>query len=243
VASRGEASPLTRRGLDALLAERRRSLSSTMNSTSVGPPASSCGAFPETRAASCYKRYMSAPAVTTLVREHLSEWLAGKVSAGPQQSRTPRTSHDSVKGASSMLDKLTFRRRRFRPSPSRGLLPSGTSTWWDHSDEHPGLHSPSRGGQQVLQVDRGSTHRQRPLRRGGIFLHRHHLPLRHTQHDHHRQRHSVHREDNPQLLRQQQHPCGRSAVAHPKTNRQVERANGMILQGPKPRIFKRLEKF
>jgi hypothetical protein len=34
-----------------------------------------------------------------------------------------------------------------------------------------------------------------------------------------------------------------SAVAHPKTNRQVERANDMILQGLKPRIFKRLDKF
>jgi ribonuclease HI len=34
-----------------------------------------------------------------------------------------------------------------------------------------------------------------------------------------------------------------SAVAHPKTNRQVERANGMILQGLKPRIFKQLDKF
>jgi hypothetical protein len=33
------------------------------------------------------------------------------------------------------------------------------------------------------------------------------------------------------------------AVAHPKTNWQVERANGMILQGLKPRIFKRLNKF
>jgi hypothetical protein len=33
------------------------------------------------------------------------------------------------------------------------------------------------------------------------------------------------------------------AVAHLKMNRQVERANGMILQGLKPRIFKRLEKF
>jgi hypothetical protein len=32
-----------------------------------------------------------------------------------------------------------------------------------------------------------------------------------------------------------------SAVAHPNTNRQVERANGMILQGLKPRIFKHLE--
>jgi hypothetical protein len=29
-----------------------------------------------------------------------------------------------------------------------------------------------------------------------------------------------------------------SAVAHPKKNGQIERANGMILQGFKPRIFK-----
>jgi hypothetical protein len=34
-----------------------------------------------------------------------------------------------------------------------------------------------------------------------------------------------------------------SAVAHPKTNRQVERANDMILQGLKPRIFNQLDKF
>jgi hypothetical protein len=34
-----------------------------------------------------------------------------------------------------------------------------------------------------------------------------------------------------------------SVVAHPKTNRQVERANDMIMQGLKPRIFKRLDKF
>jgi hypothetical protein len=34
-----------------------------------------------------------------------------------------------------------------------------------------------------------------------------------------------------------------SAVAHPKTNEQVERVNSMILQGLKPRFFKRLDKF
>jgi hypothetical protein len=34
-----------------------------------------------------------------------------------------------------------------------------------------------------------------------------------------------------------------SAIAHPKTNGQVERANIMIMQGLKPRIFKRLNKF
>jgi transposase InsO family protein len=34
-----------------------------------------------------------------------------------------------------------------------------------------------------------------------------------------------------------------SAVAHPKTNGQVEHVNDMILQGLKPRIFNRLNKF
>jgi len=34
-----------------------------------------------------------------------------------------------------------------------------------------------------------------------------------------------------------------ASVAHPRTNGQVERANGMILQGLKPRIFSRLKKF
>jgi transposase InsO family protein len=34
-----------------------------------------------------------------------------------------------------------------------------------------------------------------------------------------------------------------AAVAHPQTNGQVERANGMILQGLKPRTFDRLNKF
>jgi transposase InsO family protein len=33
-----------------------------------------------------------------------------------------------------------------------------------------------------------------------------------------------------------------SVVAHPKTNGQVERANGMVLQGLKPRIFDKLNK-
>jgi transposase InsO family protein len=33
-----------------------------------------------------------------------------------------------------------------------------------------------------------------------------------------------------------------AAVAHPQINGQVERANGMILQGLKPRIFDRLIK-
>ena len=34
-----------------------------------------------------------------------------------------------------------------------------------------------------------------------------------------------------------------ASVGHPRTNSQIERANGMVLQGLKPRIFDRLNKY
>ena len=34
-----------------------------------------------------------------------------------------------------------------------------------------------------------------------------------------------------------------ASVGHPRTNSQVERSNGMVLQGLKPRIFDRLNKY
>ena len=34
-----------------------------------------------------------------------------------------------------------------------------------------------------------------------------------------------------------------ASVGHPRTNGQVERANGMVLQGLKPRIFDQLKKY
>jgi hypothetical protein len=43
-----------------------------------------------------------------------------------------------VNGASSTLDKLISRRKRCRQSPSRDPSPSGTSTWWVHSNKRSG---------------------------------------------------------------------------------------------------------
>jgi hypothetical protein len=57
---------------------------------------------------------------------------------GPRRSQTSRTSCGTVKCATSTLDKLTSRHRHYKPSPSRVLSPSGTSTWWGHSDKRPG---------------------------------------------------------------------------------------------------------
>ena len=42
----------------------------------------------------------------------------------------------------------------------------------------------------------------------------------------------------------EQHICiDWASIAHPRANGQVERANDMVLQGLKPRIFNRLNKF
>jgi transposase InsO family protein len=47
----------------------------------------------------------------------------------------------------------------------------------------------------------------------------------------------------PRLLRRPPHPCGLGRRRSPNDNGQVERANGMILQGLKPRIYNDLNKF
>ena len=55
-------------------------------------------------------------------------------------------------------------------------------------------HPFAGGHRQVLQVDRGSTHHEHPVRAGCPLLHRHNLPVRDTQRHHHRQWHTVHQQ-------------------------------------------------
>ena len=52
--------------------------------------------------------------------------------------------------------------------PRHGRIPQKGPGW---------LNSPTRGGGQVHQVDRGKAHHQYLLRRGGQVLPRHHLSV------------------------------------------------------------------
>jgi hypothetical protein len=81
-----------------------------------------------------------------------------------------------------------------------------------------GLHAPAGRHRQILQVDRGPTPEQHQVRAGGGVLHQHHPSLRGPELHHHRQRHPVHRQKVPGLLRGSPHPgeLGRRGSPHVK---------------------------
>jgi hypothetical protein len=92
-------------------------------------------------------------------------------------------------------------------------------------------------------VDRGPTPNQHQVRAGGGVLHQHHPSLRVSN--------SIITDNGTQFTGKkfldfcEDHHIrvDWATVAHPMTNGQVERANGMILQGLKPRIYNDLNKF
>ena len=105
------------------------------------------------------------------------------------------------------------------------------------------LHSPTRSSRQVDQVDRGQAHHQHPLGRDGQFF----LDI-------------IYRFGVPNCIITDHGTnfTGKkfldfsegydiridwATVGHPCTNSQVNHANGMVLQGLKPRIFNRLNKY
>jgi hypothetical protein len=71
-----------------------------------------------------------------------------------------------------------------------------------------GLHAPAGCHRQILQVDRGQTPKQHQVRIGGGILHQHHPSLWGPELHHHRQRHPVHWQKVPGLLRGPPHPGG-----------------------------------
>jgi hypothetical protein len=121
---------------------------------------------------------------------------------------------------------------RIRSGPRRSLA-EGTR----------GLHAPAGRHRQILQVDRGPTLNQHRVRAGGGVLHKYHPLLWGPKLHHHRQWHAVHWEKFLDFCEDHHIRVDWAAVAHPMTNGQVERANGMILQGLKSRIYNDLNKF
>jgi transposase InsO family protein len=106
-----------------------------------------------------------------------------------------------------------------------------------------GLHTPAGRYRQILQVDQGPTPKQHQVRAGGGVLHQHHPSLWVPN--------SIITDNGTQFTGRkfldfcEDHHIrvDWAAVAHPMTNGQVERANGMILQGLKSRIYNDLNKF
>jgi transposase InsO family protein len=91
-------------------------------------------------------------------------------------------------------------------------------------------------------VDRGPTPNQHQVRAGGGVLHKHHPSLWGP---------SIITDNGTQFTGKkfldfcEDHHIrvDWAAIAHPMTNGRVEHANGMILQGLKPRIYNDLNKF
>jgi transposase InsO family protein len=106
-----------------------------------------------------------------------------------------------------------------------------------------GLLAPAGHHQQILQVDRGPTPNQHQVRASGGVLHKHHPSLWVPN--------SIITDNGTQFtvkkfldFSEDHHiRVDWATVSHPMMNGQVERANGMILQGLKPRIYNDLNKF
>jgi transposase InsO family protein len=206
------------------------------SSTTAAPRASSSDAFPSPKVRNSYKRYTQGLAAITQRLEPLSETLSGKVSTGRRRWPTSLELSAPAKGVSSTQGRPTCLPRLCRRYPSLGLLPCGVWTLSTPCRRHPGATrtcwSPSTNSPSGSRSEQAVAFFTNIIHRFGVpnsiitdngtqFTGRKFLDFCE---DHHIRVDWV-------------------AVAHPMTNGQVERANGMILQGLKPRIYNDLNKF
>jgi ribonuclease HI len=162
------------------------------SSTTAAPHASSSDAYPSPKVRSSCKKYTRGLAVITQRLEPSLETPSDKVSTGQPWWPTPLGFYAPTKGVNS-----TQGTRGVGSGPRRSLA-EGTR----------GLHAPAGRYRQILQVDRGPTPKQHQVRIGGGILHQHHPSLWGSKLHHHRQRHPVHWQKVPGLLRGPPHPGG-----------------------------------
>jgi hypothetical protein len=172
------------------------------------PQASSSDAYPSPKVKNYYKKYTRGLAVITQRLEPLLETPSDKVSTGQPRWPTPLGLYAPAKGVNSMQSRPTCPLRLCKqyPSPSRSLCGVWTSSV--PCRRHPGVTRTCWSPSTILQVDRSQTPKQHQVRTGGGVLHQHHPSLWGPELHHHRQRHPVHRQKVPGLLRGSPHPGG-----------------------------------
>jgi hypothetical protein len=214
------------------------------SSTTAAPPASSSDAYPSPKARSSYKKYTRGLAVITQRLEPLSETLSDKVSTGRPRWQTPLELSAPAKGVNSTQGRRTYPLRLCKQYTSPGRLLCGVWTSLVPCRRHPGATRtywlPSTNSPSGSRSD--PLNSIRPEQAVAFFtniVHRFRVP------------NSIITHDGTQFTGRkfldfcEDHHIrvDWAAVAHPMTNGQVGRANNMILQGLKPRIYDDLHKF
>jgi hypothetical protein len=213
------------------------------SSTTATPQASSSGAYPSPKVRNYSKKYTRGLAVITQRLKPLLETPSDRVSTGLPRWPTPLGLYAPAKGVNSMQGRHTCPLRLCKQYPSPGRLLCGV---WTSSPLQKVL-----GGftDLLVAIDKFSKWIEvRPLNsiRSGQavafftnIIHRFGIP------------NSIITDYGTQFTGRkfldfyEDHHIrvDWAVVAHPMTNGQVEHANGMILQGLKPRIYNDLNKF
>jgi hypothetical protein len=211
------------------------------SSTTIAPQASSSDAYQSPKARSFYKRYTRGLAVTTQRLGPLLETPFDKVSTGRSRWPTPLELSAPAKGANSTRGRPTCPLRLCRRYPSPGHLLCGVWTSSVPCRRHPGATRTciDKFSKWIEVRPLNSIRSEQAVAFFTNIIHRFGVP------------NSIITDNGTQFTGKkfldfcEDHHIrvDWAVVAHPMTNGQVERANGMILQGLKPRIYNNLNKF
>jgi transposase InsO family protein len=214
------------------------------SSTTVAPLASSSDASPSPKVRNSCERYTRGIAAITQRLEPLSGMLSDKASTGPRRWPTPLELSTPAKGVSSTQGRPTCPLRLCRRNPSPGLLLCGGFDLVGPLQKAPGgythlLAAIDKFSKWIKVRPLNSIRSEQAVAFFTNIIHRFGVP------------NSIITDNGTQFTGRkfldfcEDHHIrvDWAAVAHPMSNGQVERANGMILQGLKPRIYNDLNKF
>jgi transposase InsO family protein len=202
------------------------------SSTTTAPQAFSNGAYPSPKDRSYCKKYTRGLAVTTQHLEPSLGTLSDKASTSRPRWPTPLGLYAPAKGVNSTQDRRTCPLRPCRQYPTPGRLLCGV---WTFSHL---LVAIDKFSKWIEVRPLTSIRSEQVVAFFTNIIHRFGVP------------NSIITDNGTQFTGKkfldfcEDHHISVdwAAVAHPMTNGQVERANGMLLQGLKPRIYNDLNK-